>query len=510
MPQKNTQRRNRRGPRQAPIRQNHYRQVHNTLALAQILSTDEVAAIHEAALDVLEDLGIRVLLAEARQRFRQAGAMVDESEAMVRLDRAMVMHELQHAPKHIEVATVGIGRELHIGGNNLIFGPGAGCPNVTDLDRGRRPGTLQAFSDFIKLQQHFDIIHKLGPGVEPQDIPAHLRHYEMMRTQLTLSDKVPFIYSRGQHQVLDGFEMFRLGRGLSEEEFRAKPWVSTVINTNSPRQLDAPMSRGIIDFAAWNQLSVITPFCLSGAMAPITIAGALTLSHAEALAGIVLAQITHPGAPVVYGAFSSNVDMRSGAPVFGTPEHVKTNFAAGQLARYIGMPWRSGAGTAANATDIQGAYETQFSIWGAILGGANLIYHAAGWLEGGLSISYEKFITDIEILQMLAETMTPISCSPQEIAFDAIAAVEPGGHFFGAEHTLARYSTQFYEPLISDWSNYGQWHEAGARTTAQAANTMWKRTLEEFEPPPIDAALLEELDAFITRRTRDGGAAIGE
>ena len=503
-----TRRRRRRSTPLAPQRHSDYRQLRNTLPRAGVLTGDQIEAIQESALKVLRELGIRILLPEARECLRAAGATVDEATALVKLEPELVLKALDLAPRNIEVTAADASRTLHLGGDHLYFGAGAGCPNVTDLDRGRHPGTLETFREFIKLQQHFDIIHKLGPSVEPQDIPIHLRHYAMMRSQMQLSDKVPFIYSRGRRQVLDSFEMLRLARGLSEEQFRATPRTMTVINSNSPRQLDIPMSRGIMDFAEWGQVSVITPFCLAGAMAPITIAGALALSHAEALVGITLAQSVRPGAPVVYGAFSSNVDMRSGAPVFGTPEHARTNFAAGQLARHIGLPWRSGAGSAANAPDIQGASETQFAVWSCVLAGAHLVFHSAGWLEGGLTVSCEKFITDVEVLQMLAETLVPVPCESEDIAFEAIGAVEPGGHFFGAEHTMSRYSTQFYEPLVWDWSNYGQWREAGAASTAQVANGVWKKALEDFEPPPLDSANLEAMEDFIARRIEAGGAPI--
>lgn len=304
--------------------------------------------------------------------------------------------------------------------------------------------------------------------------------------------------------------MMMIARGIDEDNFRKSAFASTVINTNSPRQIDVPMAQGIIDFARWGQVSIITPFCLSGAMAPITTAGSLTLSHAEAMAGIMLSQVVRPGAPVIYGAFSSNVDMKSGAPVFGTPEHIRTNFGAGQLARRLGLPWRSASGTASNTSDVQGAMETQAGLWGAVLGGANLIFHAAGWLEGGLTFSYEKFITDLEICQTIAETMLPVEATEEAIGYDAIAEVAPGGHFFAAKQTMERYSTQFYEPLISDWSNYGQWSEAGSIRTTERANKMWKETLKNFTPPPMPPERREELDDFVARRTGEGGAPILE
>jgi trimethylamine--corrinoid protein Co-methyltransferase len=241
-------------------------------------------------------------------------------------------------------------------------------------------------------------------------------------------------------------------------------------------------------------------------MAPVTVAGALTLQHAEALAGITLSQITRPGAAVVYGSFTSNVDMKSGAPAFGTPEFVKAAFGAGQLARHIGLPWRGSAATASNTPDAQAAYEFLNSAWGSILGGVNMMLHAAGWLEGGLSASLEKFILDIEMLQMFAEIFQPVSAEAADIGFDAIAEVEPGGHFFGAQHTMSRYQSAFYAPLVSDWRNFGAWTEDGAKTATQRANGIWKKVLADFTPPLLDVAVSDALEDYVQRRRREGGA----
>jgi trimethylamine--corrinoid protein Co-methyltransferase len=490
----------------APSRDVSYHPIRNRLPHPEAFSADQVADIHDTALRVLEELGIRVLHEDGRQSYRAAGAIVDDDSQMVRIGRDLVAEALRTAPREFTMAGRTPARDIPIGGDSLFFTAGAGCPNITDLERGRRPGRLLDFIETIKLQQSFEILPKLAPAIEAQDVPVNLRHLETMRVQLTLSDKPPFVYARGQGQVLDSFAMLRLAHGLDEDAFRARPRTFTVINTNSPRQLDRPMTQGIIDFAEWGQPTVITPFCLLGAMAPITIAGALTLSHAEALAGIVLAQLVRPGVPVVYGSFASNVDMKSGAPAFGTPEHIQTNFGAGQLARLIGLPWRSAAGTASNAPDVQGDYETQLALWGAVLAGANMVFHACGWLEGGLTHSLEKFITDIEAVQTIAEIMRPVACGPDEIGFDTIAEVAPGGHFFAARQTMARYRTAFYQPMVSDWSNFGQWAERGARTATERAHGIWKRKLADFEPPPMDPGIARALDAFVAQRTAEGGA----
>lgn len=493
------------GPGQE-TRRPDYKNLRNPFRPQPVFTDEQVARIHDTALRVLEELGMKILLPEARDIFRAAGALVDEDSQMVRIGRDIVVQALHTAPRSFIARAGDRGRDLNMELGSLSFLAGSGTPNVTDLERGRRAGTLRDFEDLTRLVQSFDVLHMQGPYVEPQDIEPRFRHYAINRTQLTLSDKLPFIYARGTPQVLDGFEMIRLAHGLSEEEFKAEARCYSVINTNSPRQLDIPMAQGIIDFARWGQPSIITPFCLSGAMAPITVAGALTLQHAEALAGIALAQLTNPGAPVVYGSFSSNVDMKSGAPAFGTPEHVKATLGAGQLAALLGLPWRSGGGSAANVADAQAAHESQFGVWGSVLAGATVLIHAAGWQEGGLCFSIEKMITDIETLQVIAELCAATPGDDDSIGFDAIAEVQPGGHFFAAQHTMARYRTAFYEPLVADWSNYGNWTEAGSKTATERATGLWKRKLEEFTAPASAASCAEALDAFIARRKEAGGA----
>jgi len=345
---------------------------------------------------VLEKLGIKVLLPEARRILKAAGAIVDDATEMVFIGREIVNAALATAPKSIPVLAGDREKDILLAPGKIVFQPGAGAPHATDLERGRRPGTLSDFRELVKLTQHFDVLHMVPPIVEPQDVPIHLRHYETARAQLVLSNKVPFIFSRGTPQVEESFEMIKDFRGISDDEFAANSHCYTIINTNSPRQLDIPMAQGLIDFAKAGQVSVVTPFTLMGAMAPITVAGAITLSHAEALAAIALTQLVKPGAPVTYGTFTSNVDMKSGAPAFGTPEHFRASLAAGQLARKIGLPWRSATGSAANTNDAQAANETQLGLWGCLLAGATVNIHSAGWLEGGLTVSYEKFVTDCE------------------------------------------------------------------------------------------------------------------
>ena len=474
----------------------------SSLPLARAYSDDQIAEIHEAALTVLQELGVRVNHDGARGILAGAGALVTEHQ--VRFGRELVEAAIASSPP--EFTLTGGNGTLRIGGRNTHFIPVGGPPYAMDTERGKRSGTFEDFRNFLRLAQSFDVIHLTGPSVEPQDIAPNLRHLRMMRIQMLDSDKPTFVYARGAGQVADAFEILRLRYRLDEAAFHSRPHTYTVINTNSPLILDIPMCQGLIDFAAVGQMCIITPFTLSGAMAPVTIPGALVQQHAEMLAGLVLTQTVRPGAPVVYGGFTSNVDMKSGAPAFGTPEYVRACWGTGQLARLVGLPWRSSASCVSNAPDAQSIWETQMSLWGALTGGANIVIHAAGWLEGGLSASYEKFILDIEQLQHMAELMQPVHWDADELALDALREVGSGGHFFGTEHTMRRYRTAYYSPYVSDWSNFGQWKEAGSRTATERAHDLWQQVLEQFQPPVVDPGVVEAIDAFIARRVEEGGA----
>jgi trimethylamine--corrinoid protein Co-methyltransferase len=483
-----------------------YRHLRNPFAPARVFSEDQVAAIHDAALVILETQGMKVLSADARALYRQAGGEVDEAAQNVRFARELVAASIASAPREITFHTVDPAHDIPVSHDRVAFAVTSGPPNIMDTAGGRRAGTLNDYRNLIKLCQSFEVIHILGGATEPQDVPVNIRHLEVTRAQLLLSDKVPFMFARGHGQVADNFELMRLAHGVSAEEFRSRPCTYCIINTNSPLQLDIPMCEGIIDFARAGQVAIITPFTLAGAMAPVTIAGALTLAHAEALAGLVLSQIVRPGAPIIYGSFTSNVDMKSGSPAFGTPEYVKAAFGAGQMARFLGLPWRSSNATASNIPDAQSVYESQMSLWGALFGGCNFVLHAAGWLESGLTTSYEKFILDIEMLQMFAEVFQPVGAEPSDLALEAVAEVGAGGHFFGCAHTMERYRSAFYAPLVSDWRNAGSWAEDGAKTATERASGIWRDTLDRYVAPKRDPGVVEALDAFVARRQAEGGS----
>jgi trimethylamine---corrinoid protein Co-methyltransferase len=388
----------------------------------------------------------------------------------------------------------------------VIFAQVASAPNCSDAERGRRPGTQQDFRDLVRLAQSFNVIHATGGyPVEPVDLHASVRHLDCLSDLAKLTDKAFHCYSLGRPRNRDALEIARIARGISNEQLEREPSLYTVINSSSPLRLDAPMLQGIMEMAARNQVVIMTPFTLAGAMAPVTVAGALAQQNAEALAGIAFTQIVRPGAPVVYGGFTSNVDMKTGAPAFGTPEYMKSAMVGGQLARRYRLPYRTSNTCAANTVDAQAAYESVFSLWGAVMGGGNFLLHSAGWMEGGLTASFEKTVLDVDLLQMISTFLDPLDVSQESLGLEAMREVGPGGHYFGAEHTQSRYKTAFYSPLISDWRNFESWREAGSPTAMEKASRLWKETLARYQRPPMDPAIEEELDAFVTRRKAEGG-----
>lgn len=496
-----------RSQRSHPVTE-RYRKVKHRYPATPILSEDELEAIHLMSLKILKEIGMVFMLPEARALLKQAGAEVDEASQRVRFDPELIMQSISTVPKEFTLHARNPERNMRIGGNNLCFLSVGSPPNVTDWDKGRRNGNQEDFRNLLKLIQSFDIIHGTGGyPVEPIDVHPNVRHLHCLRDMATLTDKPFHAYSLGSQRVEDALEIARLNRGVTAEEFEQQPSIFSVINTNSPLQLDIPMLQGILGYSAKNQPLLITPFTLSGAMAPVTLAGALAQQNAEALAGIALTQIVRPGSPVVYGGFTSNVDMKTGSPAFGTPEYMKAVMAGGQLCRKYGVPYRTSNVNAANTVDAQAAYESVFSLWGLVQGHGNLIMHAAGWLEGGLSASYEKFMLDVDLLQMVAEFLKPLDVSEAALGFEAIQEVGPGGHFFGTAHTLERFENAFYSPLISDWRNHENWVLGGSPDAMQKANTLWKQALANYEEPLMDPAHREALDAFVNRRIQEGGSA---
>ncbi len=485
-----------------------YRQLQHRFTPSAVVSEDELEAIHQTSLQILEEMGMDFMHDGAREILRQAGAEVKPGSERVRIPRELILQAIKTCPSEFTLHARNPERNVAIGGKNLAFAQVASPPNCSDMQGGRRAGNQVDFRNMVKLAQRYDIVHCTGGyPVEPVDLHSSVRHLDCLTDIAKLTDKAFHAYSLGQARNLDGLEITRIARGISAEQMEREPSLFTIINSSSPLRLDTPMLQGIIEMSSRNQIVMLTPFTLAGAMAPVTIAGALAQQNAEALAGIAFTQLVRPGAPVVYGGFTSNVDMKSGAPAFGTPEYMKAVLAGGQLCRKYGIPYRTSNVNAANTVDAQAAYESVFSLWALMQGGGNFIMHSAGWMEGGLTCSFEKFILDCDLLQMVAEFLTPLDVSPAGLAMDAIREVGPGGHYFGTAHTLERFETAFYSPILSDWRNFETWQEAGSPTAYQKANAVWQRELAAYERPAMDPAIEEELDAFVTRRKAEGGVA---
>ncbi|MEM7197145.1 MAG: trimethylamine methyltransferase family protein [Pseudomonadota bacterium] len=470
-----------------------------------LLDEEAIEAIHTASLHILRNIGIECLLPEACAIFARHGCAVKDQ--LVTFDPDLLMETIATAPENFTIHARNPAHNLAIGSDAMVFCSVASAPNASDMRGGRRRGNFADFCDFLKLIQFFNVIDLTGGyPVEPVDIAPSIRHLDALSAMARMTDKVFHAYSLGADRNRDALEITRIVHQVSIEEFDDKPRLMSVINTNSPLRLDKPMMQGIIEMSRRNQVVVVTPFTLSGAMAPVTLVGALAQQNAEALAAIAFSQMVRPGAPVIYGGFTSNVDMKSGAPAFGTPEYMQACLVSGQLARRYHLPFRSSNVNAANCVDPQATWESVLSLWGAVQGGANMIMHAAGWLEGGLCASFEKFIIDVEILHALQSFCKPLQVDKQTLALDAIADVGHGGHFFGTPHTLARYRDAFHTPMIADWQNFENWQESGSQTAQERAHTLYRKVVDDlYELPAMEEGVQEALQDFVTRRKRTGG-----
>lgn len=477
----------------------------NPLPPVELLAPEELDRIEATAWRVLEELGLEFMSPDAIAILERNGAkVVDRSTGLVRLEREMVKAFVAKAPSQFTLHARNPERNLTVGGNWINVHTVGGAPNVSDLDRGRRPGTYEDQCRLMKLQQSLNCVHFAGgTQVEAQDLPVPTRHLDMHRAQVLFTDRVLGARGIGRDRVRDAIAIAAIARGVSKDEIRQQPSTYTITNTNSPRRVDKELIGGLMELAQNGQMVCVTPFTLAGAMAPITIAGALAQQHAEAMAVLAFVQMVNPGTPVVYGGFTSNVDMKSGAPMFGTPEYVKTTLIGGQLARRYNLPYRASNVNASNAVDAQATYESAMSIWACVMSHTNMMHHGTGWLEGGLTASFEKAVIDAEMLGTMKAWMEPLDLSDEALAFDAIASVAPGGHFFGADHTMARFQTAFYRPLLADGRNFQAWVEGGSPDATKRANAVWKRLLETYQAPLLDPARLEEMDAYIAKRREE-------
>lgn len=482
-----------------------WKQPRRNFAATDLVDEEAVELIHRRSLEILQEMGMNFLDPESRNLLEATGGVKVEEER-VRFDPEFVEEMMKTAPSEFTLHARNPERNIHLGGDWVAFGAVSSAPNVSDEINGRRAGNREDLQKLIRMGHAIQTNH-LWPGypVEPIDIHPSVRHLDAAYDFLTLSDMAIHAYSLGRQKNRDGLEMMKIVRQIDEETLQKEPSMWTIVNANSPLVYDAPMLQGIIEFASRNQIVCITPFTLMGAMAPVTPAGALSQHNAEALAGMVFTQVIRPGSPVVYGGFTSNVDMQSGAPAFGTPEAMTTTLITGQLTRRYEVPYRSSGVNAANGIDAQAAYESVFSLWGAIMGGAHVLVHAIGWMEGGLRASFEKMVLDADLTAMVQTFLEPVDFSEDALGLDAIRDVGPAGHFFGASHTLNRYKDAFYRPWISDWRNYETWEEAGKPESKERIMELVDRVMASYEKPPMDDAVYEELTEFVERRKEEGG-----
>src|SRR4249919_414912 len=464
----------------------------NKMPRYEILSEEAMATLDRGWRRIVSEIGVEFILPEAVEVFAAAGQRTED--AKVWLDPDFVMEQVGKAPKEFDLQARNPEQSVHVGGDGMAFGSVYGPPFVR-LGDVRRDATMQDFERFTMLSQSFDELDSAGGTIcEPNDRPLDSRHLDMVFALQTLTDK-PYMGSvTSGPNAADTVRMTEMLLG-GRESIERTPGVIGLINVNSPLRYDDRMLAAMFEYVRAGQPVVITPFLLMGAMSPVSVPASLVQQMAEGLAGIALAQLLRPGCPVVFGSFLSNTDMQSGSPSFGTPESAIGLLCTGQMARHFGLPWRSGGGlTSSQAVDAQAAYEAMMTMLPTMLAGPNWVMHAAGWLESGLVSCYEKFVVDIEILRMLKEEFTPLEIDEASLAYDAHQEVGHGGHFLGAVHTLERFRTCFYRPLLSSTDNYERWQKRGGLDAAARASQIWRDTLESYEKPPIDAALEAELE----------------
>jgi trimethylamine---corrinoid protein Co-methyltransferase len=471
-----------------------------TLKPFEVLDDEGLSTIEENADTILERVGLEFRGdPDALRLFRDAGA--DVQGERVRFPRGMCRQIVQAtAPRVFTQYARNEANSVQIGGDATVLAPNYGSPFVRDLDKGRRYGTIEDFRNFVKLAYMSPHLHHSGGTVcEPVDVPVNKRHLDMVYSHIRYSDK-PFMGSvTAPERARDTVEMARLTFGADYLEDHAV--ILSLINANSPLVWDGTMLGAARAYAEANQATLLTPFILAGAMAPVTAAAVCAQTLAEALGGMTFVQLVRPGAPVVLGSFASSMSMQSGAPTFGTPEPALVLYAMAALARRLGVPFRSGGNLCASKiADAQAAYESSATFIPTILAGVNFVLHAAGWLEGGLAVGYEKFILDADQCGMAAVFVKGIDMSENGQAVQAIVDNGPGQHFLGTAHTLANFETAFYRAETADNNSFEQWQEDGGLDAAQRANKIWKRMLRDYEAPPLDEGIDEALQDFIARR----------
>lgn len=483
---------------------------HNRMPRYEILSEDAMATLDGGWRRLMTEIGVEFMDQRALDLFAAAGQKVEGNTVF--LDPDFVLEQVALAPREFDIQARNPDHTVHIGGDSMAFGAVYGPPFVREGDV-RRDATMSDFRNFTRLAQGFDALDSAGGVIcEPNDTPLDSRHLDMIYALQTLTDKIYMGNVVSGVNAADTIAMssilFGDGRGADHGRARIEETPATIslINCNSPLRWDDRMLEAQFEYSTANQAVVLTPFILMGAMSPVTIPAALVQQITEALSGIALSQLIRPGSPVVFGSFLSNIDMQSGSPTFGTPESGIGLLCTGQIARHFGLPFRTGGGlTSSQVPDAQAGYEALMTMLPTFLAGANWVMHSAGWLEGGLVAGYEKFIVDLEILQMLQHEFTPLEIDEDSMAFGAHEEVGHGGHFLGAMHTMERFRTCFYRPLLSSSENYERWMRNGSNDTMARAGAIYRARLEAYEPPPLDDAIRQELEEYVVRRRAELG-----
>ncbi len=480
---------------------------HNQLPRFEPLSEQALDTIERGAERLAAEVGVQFDHPRALELFAEAGQTVEGDT--VRFDPGFLRAQAAKAPGSFAMRARNPERDLVVGGDHMVFAPAQGPPFVR-IDGVRRDGTLADLERLLMLTQVTDALDTPGRNiVEPNDVPLDSRHLVRALAATRLTDRVWSGEPSSEEAARDCLRMMEIVHG-GREAIEERPAMFGNVNVNSPLRFDVRMLEGLITYAEAGQVVFVTPFLLMGAMAPVAVPAALAQQWAEALAGIALAQLVRPGAPCVMGSFLSSTNMQSGAPSFGGPESALGLYASGQLARRLGLPWRSGGGTltASPAVDFQAGYEAMNTLLSAFLAGANVCWQSAGWLEGGLVCSFEKFAADCELLDLLLHQFRPLEVTEADLAFDAHVEVGPGGHFFGAQHTLARFRDCFWRAPVASTENFERWTRGGSREHADRAGDRWKALLERYERPPLDEAVEQELVEFVERRAAELGDVV--
>src|SRR3954452_10744186 len=475
----------------------------NTMPRYEILSEDAMAKLEAGWRRLVTEIGVEFDNDRALALFREAGQRVEGQ--CVYLDPEWVLEQVAKAPREFDVQARNPEHSIHIGGDAMAFGAVYGPPFVRE-GAVRRDATMNDFERFTKLAQTFPVLDSAGGVIcEPNDTPLDSRHLDMTYALQTLTDKVYMGNVVSGVNARDTIAMSEILFG-SRESIEQTPASISLINCNSPLRWDDRMLEAQFEYSSAGQPVVLTPFILMGAMSPVTIPAALVQQIVEALSGIALSQLIRPGCPVIFGSFLSNIDMQSGSPTFGTPESGIGLLCTGQIAPHFDLPFRTGGGlTSSQVPDAQGGYEALMTLLPTFLAGTNWVMHAAGWLEGGLVACYEKFIVDVELVQMLQHEFTPLEIDEGSLAFDAHVEVGHGGHFLGAMHTLERFRECFYRPLLSSSDNFERWTRNGGLDTAARASNIYRQVLNDYEQPPLDDTIREELAAYVSRRRTELG-----